>query len=208
MIITLIDYGLGNVTSVQRAFERLGITVKRTASPDDIISAEAVAVPGVGAFRKAMENLEERALAEPLRSYLFEGRPYLGICLGLQMLFTQSLEHGITQGLGIFRGSVERITGNVKVPHMGWNRVYPKGQGEEMFSGIKDGAYFYFDHSYRVMSEDDVAASLTEYGTEFVSAVRAGNIWGVQFHPEKSDSCGLRLLENFARSAGEGRDAG
>ena len=201
MNITVIDYGLGNITSVQRAFERCGACVKRTRDPRDIHAAEAVVLPGVGAFRKAMENLDSMGFTSPLKDYLIRRRPYLGICLGLQVLFSGSREHGFTPGLGIFKGKAEKIPPGVKVPHMGWNRVHPvpSGGGDRMFEGIPSGTFFYFDHSYCVSADEDSSAAVTEYGVSFLAAAADKGVWGVQFHPEKSSVAGLRLIENFIR---------
>ncbi len=204
MKVTIADYGLGNITSVQRAFERVGAETLRTGDPKDISRAEALAVPGVGAFRQAMVNLERLGLTAPLMDYLSRGRPYLGICLGMQILFSESLEYGHHSGLDIIPGRVGKITGDVKIPHMGWNRVEPEPAGSEMFNGIPGGEFFYFDHSFcAVPREPDAVAAVTEYGGSIVSAVSDGKIWGVQFHPEKSAAPGLKLIENFLKFSEE-----
>jgi len=194
----IIDYGLGNITSVDRALKRLGHNTKITSDPDDLLKATTVILPGVGAFGKAVNNLKRAGIYYPLKEYLKEGKPYLGICLGLQILFSFSSEHGYNKGLGIIEGRVERFANSVKVPHMGWNNVIFRGRSNAMFDGVKDGTFFYFDHSYYVIPDTKVlVASETEYGKSFVSSVCFGNIWGVQFHPEKSADAGLRILDNF-----------
>jgi len=205
MLVTILDYGLGNITSVERAFQKINAQVLRTSKAEDIESAEALVLPGVGAFGRAMENLSQREMLTPLKGYLGSNRPYLGICLGMQVLLSQSREHGYFKGLGIIEGSVEKLPEGVKVPHMGWNQVEPTGKGKDMFSDIPENTYFYFNHSYHVVPEEDTAASLTGYGEQFVSAVTKGKIWGVQFHPEKSSCSGLKLLRNFMLMASEGK---
>jgi glutamine amidotransferase len=198
-MITIIDYGLGNIKSVFRALEKIGAEAVISSNPEDIPVSDGIVLPGVGAFRKAMKNITELRLYQPLMDYIGSSRPYLGICLGLQILFTESYEHGKTGGFDIIKGAVKRLPDEVKIPHMGWNQV-SYNQSEEMFSGIKNNSYFYFDHSYYVdPDENGVTAGATDYGVKFVSAIQKGNLWGVQFHPEKSSEVGLKLLENFCR---------
>ncbi len=199
-LITIIDYGLGNLRSVSKALETVGAKIELTNNPKKISQAKAIILPGVGAFYRGMENLKRLAILSALVDAVQNGIPFLGICLGLQLLFSESEEHGICQGLNIVPGKVKKITGDVKIPHMGWNQVKLKIKNEKLkiFEGISDESYFYFVHSYYVEPTDkNVIISTTEYGSEFVSAVHQDNVWGVQFHPEKSAKIGLRLLENF-----------
>jgi len=198
-MIQVIDYGLGNITSVARALQKIGAEVVISSSPGLIFESSGIVLPGVGAFKKAMLNLEKLGLIKPIKDYLLKGKNYLGICLGLQVLFTESHEHGVTKGFGVIEGSVEKLPFNVKIPHMGWNNV-TIADGNETFKGVEDNSYFYFDHSYiAVPVQKKVISGVTEYGSRFASAVEYGNVWGVQFHPEKSGDKGLRILENFYR---------
>lgn len=199
----IIDYGLGNIRSVEMALRKLGYEPLCTSDPDDIKIATSIVLPGVGAFGKAMTNLKKMRLLDPLISYLKEGKPYLGICLGLQILFSYSREHGENEGLKIISGGCERIVGPVRVPHIGWNNVRYTKIAKDMFSNIPQNSYYYFDHSYCVKPNNkDIIAGETIYGGKFVSAIIQGQIWGVQFHPEKSAEYGLSVLSNFMISAG------
>ncbi len=198
MRVVVVDYGMGNLRSVAKALEAVGFEkVSVSSDPDTIRRAEALVFPGQGAFRKAMENLRRLSLVRPLREHIDKGKPFLGICLGLQLLFEWSYEHGKTAGLGVLKGEVILLPKELKIPHMGWNQVWIK-QRQGLFSDIEDGDFFYFVHSYHVApSESDVVASTTDYGIDFVSAVQKENLWAVQFHPEKSQHKGLQLLKNF-----------
>jgi glutamine amidotransferase len=198
-MITVVDYGMGNLRSVAKALEKVGLQVKVSSDPEDIKNAEGIVVPGVGAFGDAMHNLRRLDLLDPVLDSIKEGKPYLGICLGLQILFEYGYEFGEHEGLGVLRGKVIRFENKegFKVPHMGWNQVWIK-QKEGLFSGIKNGEYFYFVHSfYAVPSDSRDTASTTDYSVEFCSAVQKENIWAVQFHPEKSQKAGLKILQNF-----------
>lgn len=203
-MITIIDYGMGNLRSVQKGFEKLGFTAKVTADPADLHDAERLVLPGVGAFKDCMDNLREGGFIEPIRRHVAGGRPFLGICLGLQLLFTESEEFGRHQGLGIIPGKVVRFPGDMhvageelKVPHMGWNQIRLR-QDAPLFRGIADGTSVYFVHSYYVIPDDPtVVAAVTDYGIEFCSAIRRDNVMATQFHPEKSQQIGLRILRNF-----------
>ena len=204
-MITIVDYGMGNLRSVSKAFERLEIEARMTQDPHDISSAEKVVLPGVGAFEDAVRNLETLHLTEPLLKFLKEGKPFLGICLGLQLLFTESEEGGLHKGFGVFSGRVKRFpNGSLKVPHIGWNTVnrkpYTVNQTEcPLLNGIPDGSYFYFVHSYYAEPADQgLAAAKTEYGLTFTSVIWRGNLYATQFHPEKSQTLGLKVLKNFA----------
>ncbi|RMD47231.1 MAG: imidazole glycerol phosphate synthase subunit HisH [Aquificota bacterium] len=198
-MITVVDYGMGNLRSVAKALEKVGFDVKVSSNKKDIENAKAIVVPGVGAFGDAIHNLERFDLLDAVIKSIKEGKPYLGICLGLQILFEYGYEFGEHEGLGILKGKVIRFENKegYKVPHMGWNQVWIK-QKEGLFSNIKEGEYFYFVHSfYAVPSEEKDIASITDYSVDFCSAVQKDNVWAVQFHPEKSQKAGLKLLENF-----------
>ncbi len=198
MKVAVVDYGMGNLRSVAKALEVVGFPeVSVTSSKEDILSSDAVVFPGQGAFRKAMENLKSLGLIEVLKEVILSQTPFFGICLGLQLLFERSHEHGITSGLGILPGEVRLLPTSVKLPHIGWNQVRIS-RDSSLFRGIEDGEYFYFVHSYRVVPQDErVIASVTDYGTDFVSAIERENLWAVQFHPEKSQKKGLAILKNF-----------
>ncbi len=196
-MITLLDYGAGNVRSVINAIETLGETVHVATRPADIATAEKLIFPGVGAFGSMMQRLHARQFAEPLKAYLLSGGPFLGICLGMHALFEFSEESDGTPGLGIFKGSVKRFTTGLSVPHIGWNGIHVR-QPSPIFQGLGGDEKFYFVHSYHVVPEDrSVVLTTTDYGYEFVSAVQRGNIIATQYHPEKSGTTGLRLLRNF-----------
>jgi glutamine amidotransferase len=205
-MIAIIDYDIGNLRSVQKALERVGGDVRLIRTPAELARAEKVVLPGVAAFGDAIAELRALGLVEPLRQAVAEGMPYLGFCLGLQLLFERSWENGEHTGLGLLAGEVVRFDvaaappgGRLRVPHMGWNQIHwdrPCG----MLDGIEPGAYVYFAHSYHVVPADkQVIATTTDYGEPFVSAVRQANVFATQFHPEKSQAVGLRLLENFVR---------
>lgn len=198
-MIAIIDYGMGNLRSVQKALEKVGAEAKFTASPMDIIKADKVVLPGVGAMAPAMQKLQELGLVDVIRRVTREGKPFLGICLGLQLLFETSTEGGRSEGLRILNGTVERFQQG-KVPHMGWNQIKIQPAGGQMFASIPDASDVYFCHSYYVNPKDKtIAASMTNYGIDYISAVAVRNIWGMQFHPEKSQAVGLQILKNFAQ---------
>jgi imidazole glycerol-phosphate synthase subunit HisH len=197
-MIAVVDYGRGNLGSVEKAFERLGLAATITEDPRVVHDAEAVVLPGDGAFHDAMETLSRLGLIEPIQTCLEEGRPFLGICLGYQLLFTESEEFGHGKGLDVVPGAVRRFPPTLKVPHMGWNRVQHAGDSP-LFDGIPSGAYFYFVHSYYPETTDpSLQVATCDYGVRFPAAVSRGNLFATQFHPEKSQRWGLRLLENFA----------
>ncbi len=197
-MICIVDYGMGNLRSVEKAFAFLGQKAVVTSDPEIVLSASGVVLPGVGAFGDAAKELAERGLTDPLRESIASGVPFLGICLGLQLLFAESEESPGTQGLGILPGRVVRFPSRVKIPHMGWNDIRTL-RPHPVLEGIKDGSYFYFVHSYYVVPErEEHRLTLTEYGDDFVSGVACDNLVAFQFHPEKSSGAGLRLLENFA----------
>jgi glutamine amidotransferase/cyclase len=202
-MITLLDYGAGNVRSVINALEKLGESVKTVSRPEDIVRAEKLVFPGVGNFGSMMRILEEKGYVEPLTAYLRDDRPFLGICLGLQALFERSEEAPGVQGLGIFTGEVKRLRIDLSVPHIGWNgiRVHKPSR---LFQGMRGDEKFYFVHSYAVHPGNSAEVlTATDYGTEFVSAVQRGNIVATQFHPEKSGEAGLAVLRNFVTARGK-----
>ena len=205
-MIAVVDYGRGNLRSVQKALEKVGYTVLVTSDSQQILNARSIILPGVGAFKDCIHNLEKLNLVEPILKSIKRGKPFLGICLGLQILFTESEEFGKTPGLNLVKGRVLRLSGRskkahirLKVPHMGWNSLSIK-KNSPLFSGIEDGSFFYFVHSYYVVPDDeDIVATTTSYGIEFASSIQKENIFACQFHPEKSQQVGLKLLSNFGK---------
>jgi glutamine amidotransferase len=203
-MITIIDYGMGNLRSVQKGFEKVGFEAKVTADPADVRSADKLVLPGVGAFKDCMDNLREGGFVEPILRHVEAGKPFFGICLGLQLLFSESEEFGHHQGLGIIPGKVVRFPAdmriegeNLKVPHMGWNQISLQ-QDIPLFRGVADGTSVYFVHSYYVVPDDAKAvATITDYGMPFCSAICRDNVMATQFHPEKSQQVGLQILKNF-----------
>jgi imidazole glycerol-phosphate synthase subunit HisH len=199
-MIKIVDYGMGNLRSVQKAFEKIGADAQVVSSPADLEGAEKLVLPGVGAFRDAIAELKRTGLDRPVREHIAADKPFLGICLGLQLLFDVSYEDGQWEGLGVLPGKVVRFADqpDLKIPHMGWNSL-EFAQPSRIFEGVPEGSSVYFVHSYYVVPEDEsVIAARTEHGTSFVSAVAKNNLFATQFHPEKSQSVGLRLLTNFA----------
>ncbi|NSW58450.1 MAG: imidazole glycerol phosphate synthase subunit HisH [Armatimonadetes bacterium] len=197
-MIALIDYGMGNLGSVHKALLRVGCEAEITDDPDKISRAKAVVLPGVGAFDDCVKNLVDRGLDVAVKEAVNAGKPFLGICLGLQMLFDSSEEGGKYPGLGIVPGKVVRFTHDLKIPQIGWNQISIRKQAPH-FAGVPDGSWVYFVHSYYVVPEDEsVVATVTNYGYDFVSAIWQDNVFATQFHPEKSQAVGLRILENFA----------
>ena len=200
-MISIINYEMGNLRSVQKALEKLGYEAEVTDNPAAIANAEKLILPGVGAYSDAMAALRERGLVEPICEAITSGKPSLGICLGMQLLFETSYEDGEHQGLGVLPGSVVKfdLPSDYKVPHMGWNQV-AFANPSPLYEGIDEGSHFYFVHSYYVSPTDEsVVATTTDYGTSFCSSVQQDNLFATQFHPEKSQKLGLKLLENFAR---------
>jgi len=197
--ITVIDYGIGNLRSVTKALEFLGCQVTLTSDPNEVMRANKLVLPGVGAFGAGMRNLTQLGLVDAIRDAVQRGTPLLGICLGLQLLFDESEEMGRHEGLKLVRGKVVRFpeTNNIRIPHMGWNALKIR-KSEPLFKGVPDGAMVYFVHSYFPVPDDNsVIAATTEHGVEFVSAIAIDNIFGTQFHPEKSSKVGLQILRNF-----------
>jgi imidazole glycerol-phosphate synthase subunit HisH len=196
-MIAIIDYGMGNLRSVEKGFLKVGVEAKVVTDPRAVANASAVVLPGVGAFRDCMRNLEQASLLGPITRAIQSGKPFLGICLGLQMLFTESEEFGTYKGLDILKGKVVRFQVDLKVPHMGWNNVKILRR-PPIFEGIDDNSFFYFVHSYYVAPVDsDIIAGTTDYGVTFTSMIWKENILATQFHPEKSQEAGLRILRNF-----------
>ncbi|TET51239.1 MAG: imidazole glycerol phosphate synthase subunit HisH [Actinomycetota bacterium] len=204
MYIAIIDYRMGNIKSVENSFKNSGAAVKVTSDPEVIRSADAVVLPGVGAYRDAYNNIEKMGLVEPIYENIRK-KPFLGICLGMQLLFEYSLEDGKNNGLGIFKGFVDRIPPGVKIPHIGWNQLEIKKESK-LLKDIKSGENFYFVHSYHIVPEDrSLISSTTDYGTDLVASIEEDNIFGFQFHPEKSSTIGQQLIKNFISLAEEKR---
>lgn len=204
MLIAVVDYGMGNLRSVQKALEKVGYPALVTNNPKQILNARSIVLPGVGAFKDCIHNLNRLHLVEPICHSIKIGKPFLGICLGLQILFTMGEEFGESSGLNLIKGKVVRFSSKdpstltrLKIPHMGWNSITIK-KDLPLFSGIEDGSFFYFVHSYYVVPDDEgVVATTTDYGIEFTSGIQRENMVALQFHPEKSQQMGLRLLKNF-----------
>ncbi len=197
-MIAIVDYGMGNLRSVQKAFEKIGATARIVPFPRDLEKARGIVLPGVGAFGQAMNNLRVIGWDVALRASVTRGMPLLGICLGMQLLFESSEEMGQHEGLGILPGTVKRFRGKVKVPQMGWNQVHIR-QPSVLLREVADGSYAFFVHSYYCAPSDKaMVLATTDYGIEFASVVGRGKVFGAQFHPEKSQSVGLKMLANFA----------
>lgn len=203
--IAIVDYSMGNLRSVEKALQRAGANAFVTDSPAKIRKAKAVVLPGVGAFGEAMKRLKRGGLVKPLSDALDEGKPFLGICLGLQLLFERSEESKTQKGLGFLKGSVVKFKkrGKLKIPHMGWNTLEQgPAKANDYLKGLSKNDYFYFVHSYFPVPKDgSCVASRTEYGSRFCSAVAKGSLFASQFHPEKSGAQGQRLLKNFVHKA-------
>ena len=200
MNIALIDYGAGNLPSVERALVRLGSTSQRVSSLDGLARAEAIVLPGVGHFAALIRALDERGLREPLISAIRRGVPFLGICLGLHALFESSEEAPELSGFGILKGTVRALPSVAKLPHMGWNQLHPRRESR-LLSGLQPDAWFYFAHSYAVVNDCASASATCSHGSDFVAAIELENVWAVQFHPEKSAAAGARVLSNFLELA-------
>jgi glutamine amidotransferase len=204
--ITIIDYGMGNLRSVQKGFEKVGFDARVTDDPVVAAQADRLVLPGVGAFQDCMDNLREGGFIEPILQHVASGKPFLGICLGLQLLFSESEEFGLHRGLDVVPGRVRRFPADLrtddetlKVPHMGWNQIDLQ-RPSPLFEGLSGGESVYFVHSYYVDPVDPaVVASTTDYGLTFCSSIWRDNVMATQFHPEKSQQVGLRILENFGK---------
>jgi len=200
-MIKIVDYGMGNLRSVQKAFEKLDVPAQICTRASELADAQKLVLPGVGAFRDALTELRRQGMVEPILEHIAADRPFLGICLGLQLLMDVSYEDGEWEGLKVIPGQVVRFQNQpgLKIPHMGWNSLDVVGTSP-LLDGIPTGSYFYFVHSYYVAPADDaVVTARTEHGVPFVSMIRRGNLFATQFHPEKSQRVGLRLLQNFAK---------
>ncbi|MFC1947177.1 imidazole glycerol phosphate synthase subunit HisH [Chloroflexota bacterium] len=201
-MIAVIDYGAGNIRNVVNAINKLGYQITLTSDPDEVLSADTVILPGVGAAGDTVSSLNKLDLVEPVRRIITENRPFMGICIGLQILFTETEEDMGQKCLDIFPGMVKKFPEGPKIPHMGWNQVNQKIT-HPVFEGVPDNSNFYFVHSYYVDPEDkSLVAGTTEYGVDFCSMIAQGNMIGTQFHPEKSGDAGLKILDNFLRCAG------
>lgn len=201
--IAIVDYGMANLRSVQKAFEHVGVAARIVSTPDQVCAVDKIVLPGVGAFKDAVATLRSARLADPIIKHIESGKPFLGICLGLQMLFDIGYEDGEHRGLGVLRGKCVRFdvdeTLGLKVPHMGWNQLSARS-ASPLLKDLPDDANVYFVHGYHVIPDDEtVIATTTDYGRPFVSSIWRGNILATQFHPEKSQKVGLKMLENFAR---------
>ncbi len=199
-MIAIIDYDAGNLKSVEKALNHLGKETLVTREAQKILAADQAVLPGVGAFGEAMEHLRRFGLVDVIREFAGSGKPFLGICLGLQLFFESSEESPGVEGLGLLRGKIKKLPGDagLKIPHMGWNSLEIM-KGKRLFQGVDQGAYVYFVHSYYLEASDPaVVAAVTEYGTRIHAAVERDNLFACQFHPEKSSETGLRILKNFA----------
>jgi glutamine amidotransferase len=197
-VITVVDYKLNNLRSLENTLRRLGHDVRVTSDPQDIRTAEKLILPGVGAFGDGMRNLRELGLAEPFIQRVKSGIPTLGICLGMHLLFTESEEFGLHRGLDLLPGRVVKLPANLRVPHMGWNQLHPK-RADGLTEGVTESNFVYFVHSYYVLPVADIVLATTDYQIEFPAIVHERNIWATQFHPEKSQHVGERILQNFGK---------
>lgn len=201
-MITIIDYGMGNLHSVQKAFELFCRDVRISSSAKDVRGSDKIVLPGVGAFKKAMHELDRKGLSDAIRAFVEKKKPFLGVCLGFQLIFSESEEGGRVKGLDILKGKVRKFNADgLKIPHMGWNRINFKLQTSnfKILKDVQDGSYVYFVHSYYAKPEDrDIVICETEYGANFASGIQKDNIHAFQFHPEKSQKTGLKIVKNFA----------
>ena len=201
-MLALIDYGMGNLLSVSKALESVGAEVKITSDKSEILNADYLVLPGVGNFGDGMQHIAESGLADTILTFINSGKPFLGICLGMQLLMEESEEAPGIKGLGVFKGKVVKFKKmKLKIPHMGWNTVSITKNGEDSFKGVDDESFFYFVHSYYVDPEDlNIVAGNCNYGIDFAATLKKDNIFATQFHPEKSQNKGLQLLRNFVGS--------
>jgi imidazole glycerol-phosphate synthase subunit HisH len=200
--IAIIDYGMGNIHSVKKALEAKGAAVTVTNNPEDIKKADKLVLPGVGAFGDAMKELEKQGLVKAIKEHISGGKIFLGICLGMHLLFERSQESEGVSGLGVLKGTVRKFANlpGLKVPHMGWNQIQFRKSGCKLFPGIKDGSSVYFCHSYYPQpAASGCIAAVTDYGADFASIIWQDNVYAMQFHPEKSQATGLAIVENFVR---------
>ena len=197
-MIAVIDYGMGNLRSVQKAFEYLGYKAVITQQPSEIQKADKVVLPGVGAFKDAMQTIKQKGIDKVLYDVVEQKKPLLGICLGMQMFFEKSYEYGEHKGLAILQGEIVKLPEGVKIPHMGWNSLNIKKKSP-LFEGLSEEPYVYFVHSYHLNTEADIVSATTYYGKEIQVAAQKENVFALQFHPEKSGDVGLNILQNFGR---------
>jgi imidazole glycerol-phosphate synthase subunit HisH len=197
-MIAIIDYGIGNLGSASKAFRHVGADAVLSGDPAVLRTADTLVLPGDGAFGAAMDELRQRNLLPVLQEAVEKGRTLLGICVGMQLLFEHSEEHGSHKGLGLLPGRVRRFRGDLPVPHMGWNRLRRR-QPHPLLEGLEEGSHVYFVHSYYCEAKPDVVIATSDYGVDFAAIVGRGNVIGVQFHPEKSQAVGLRMIDNFVR---------
>ena len=196
--ITVVDYRTSNLLSITKALQEVGVLVEMTNKPEVIAKAEKLVLPGVGAFGAAIRNMDSLAIKDAVVEFGKSGKPLIGICLGMQLLFSVSFELGINDGLNLIPGEVAAFNSSMKVPHMGWNKV-EFTKPSRLFRDLEDGQYAYFVHSYYAKSNDNYVTGITDYGVQFPAIVENGNVFGIQFHPEKSQSFGLKILENYLR---------
>jgi imidazole glycerol-phosphate synthase subunit HisH len=199
--VAVLDYGVGNLHSAAKALDRAGAEVRVVPTVDAAAGAAGLVVPGVGAYGACLSGLGSAGGAEAVAGWLATGRPLLGICVGMQLLFEASEEGPVSDGVGVVPGKIRRLTGNVKIPHIGWDEVTIR-PGSRLFAGLGDGTRFYFVHSYAPEPDGDAVAAVCDYGGRFGAAVEQGNLFGTQFHPEKSGKAGLALLVNFVTQVG------
>ncbi|KPU44965.1 imidazole glycerol phosphate synthase subunit HisH 1 [Oxobacter pfennigii] len=197
-MIAIIDYGMGNLKNIYKAMEYVGAKCCITSDPNFIRSSDGVILPGVGAFKDAIDCIKENKLEEAIIKSVKDKKPFLGICLGMQLLFEKSFENGIHDGLGILKGEVKMIPEGVKIPHMGWNSLKIKKNRDPILQGL-DESNVYFVHSYYCEPKDTITSSVTDYGVDITASVSSANVFGLQFHPEKSGQAGLKMLDNFRR---------
>lgn len=198
-MIAIIDYGAGNIRSIEKALEQVGAQVQVTDDPAVVANARAVVLPGVGSAGAAMARMTDRGLDDAIREATRQSKPFLGICLGMQLLADHHAE-GEVAGLKLFRGEVRRIPHGPKIPHMGWNQISPLHEDLPIFADVSPGSYFYFAHSYYVEPSDQSGvAAVTDYGSPYCSVIATSQVWGTQFHPEKSGTIGLQMLKNFVK---------
>lgn len=195
-LLAIIDYGMGNLRSVQKGLESVGFEAVVTAEPGKILQAQGVVLPGVGAYADALDNLQKYGLISVIEEVIQTQKPFLGICLGMQLLFEFSEENGFHRGLGIFRGGVKKLPPGLKVPHMGWNQLEIK-KDSPLVQGIPQGTACYFVHSYYAVPEEDIVIATAQYGRDIPAIVGRDRVFGIQFHPEKSSKWGLKILKNF-----------
>ena len=205
-MIAIADYGIGNLGSVTKAFRHAGAEVQLTGDPDVLRRADALVLPGDGAFAATLAEIERRCLVPVLREAVEKGKPLLGICIGMQLLFEESEEHGRHRGLGFLPGRVRRFEGDLPVPHMGWNRLRAR-RAHPILEGLADGSHVYFVHSYYCDAPEDVVIASSDYGRDFAAIVGQGSVLGVQFHPEKSQDVGLRMVASFVTMVDAARRA-